>query len=354
MTKGVHDGRKESEGPFEEEGKEEDDGEEPHHARQPRPSRMGKCQVCSEGKLAKYRCPACEVASCSLECSRAHKTMGGGCSGKRDRTAFKDIRDFTDADVVSDYRFLEEALLERERAKRWRPQYGIGSGAAARSDRPPATAKVIALLTQQAKARGVELFCMPDGMARRVANTTFFDRRRDVLQWRIEWLFYGSDNGNRGVGNNSEGINGDSDREGNCICGSPGAGASGRRGAMLARPVAKAEDAKVDETTTIFTALRKHLKQGPGQAARLHELRRYTSAMKNATSSAGSSSNPATDLAVFLEKEGCPANARRFFKLKLDDTLKASLEGKRLLEFPTLHVAVLPEDAAKFPEPEEL
>ena len=116
------------------------------------------------------------VASCSLECSRAHKAGaaggggGGGCSGKRDRAAFKDIREFTDADVVSDYRFLEEALLEKERAKRWRPQYGVGSGAAARSDRPPAAAKVIALLTQQAKARGVELFCMPDGMARRVSK----------------------------------------------------------------------------------------------------------------------------------------------------------------------------------------
>ena len=144
-----------------------------------------------EKNPGKYRCPRCGTVTCGLACSKAHKTRGEGCNGKRDRAAFKDIREFSDADVVSDYRFLEETLLEKDRAKRWRPQYADGSDAAARSERAPASRKVIALLTQQAKARGTTLLCMPDGMARRVANTTFYDRRRDVLQWRVEWLFHG-------------------------------------------------------------------------------------------------------------------------------------------------------------------
>lgn len=312
----------------------------------PPPARMGECQLCS--KPAKYRCPACAVASCSLECSRAHKAAVGGCSGKRDRAAFKDIREFTDADVVSDYRFLEEALLEKDRAKRWRPQFGGGSGAAARSDRPPAAAKVIALLTQQAKARGVELFCMPDGMARRVSNTTFYDRRRDLLQWRVEWIFHATPSntsGDIGSGAGSDGNGGGGSR-------------GGVGGAPKPRPVAKAEDTKMDETTTLLAALQKHLEQGPGRAARLHELRRFTAAMKTLLAGSGSGGSGGGgggggELAVFLEKEGCPANAKRFYRLKLDDTLKANLQGKRLLEFPTLLVAVLPEDANVFPEPEE-
>ena len=119
----------------------------------------------------------------------------------------------------------------------------------------------------------------------------------------------------------------------------------------MPKPAAKADDAKVEETTTVLAALQKHLKQGPGRAARLHQLRRYTAAMKTLLAGGGGGGG---ELAVFLEKEGCPANAKRFFKLKLDDTLRANLEGKRLLEFPTLHVAVLPEDAHVFPEPEEL
>ena len=317
----------------------------------PPPARMGQCKLCSNP--AKYRCPGCAVATCSLECSRAHKTApGGGCSGKRDRTAFKDIREFTDTDVVSDYRFLEEALLEKDRAKRWRPQYGMGTSAAARSDRPPAAAKVIALLTQQAQARGVELFCMPDGMARRVCNTTFYDRRRDLFQWRVEWLFHASSITGQGVVENGDG---------SCAGSGDGGGSSRKTHSIMApKPVARAEDAKVDETTTVLAALQKHLAQGPGRAARLHELRRFTAALKSLLTAAesdggggggGGGDGSKSELAVFLEKEGCPANAKRFYKLRLEDTLRANLEGKQLLEFPTLHVALLPEDASAFPEP---
>ena len=35
-----------------------------------------------------------------------------------------DVRAFTDADIVRDYRFLEEVGAEGERAKRWRPTFG--------------------------------------------------------------------------------------------------------------------------------------------------------------------------------------------------------------------------------------
>jgi hypothetical protein len=37
----------------------------------------------------------------------------------------------------------------------------------------------------------------------------------------------------------------------------------------------------------------------------------------------------------------------------LENTFKENLAGKNVLEFPTLHVAVLPADAGKFLEPEE-
>ena len=122
---------------------------------------MGACEVCDEAPPAKYRCPACAVATCSLACSKLHKTLGGGCSGKRDRAAFKDIREFTDADVINDYRFLEEALLEKDRAKRWRPEYTPGTEAAQRSERPPASAKIVATLTREARARASSCSACP-------------------------------------------------------------------------------------------------------------------------------------------------------------------------------------------------
>ena len=282
--------------------------------------RLGDCAVCDAGVAAKYRCPGCAVVSCSLACSKRHKQMGEGCSGKRKVAEFKDIRDFTDADLVSDYRFLEDALLEKDRAKRWRPRFRPGSDAAARADRAPAAIKTVDLLTQKAADRGVQLFCMPDGMARRVANTTFYDRKRDLMQWRVEWLFHGPPTAR------------DDDEEKN-----------GRVGVEKVAPVARAEDAKVDETATIGSALRAHFAPGPGNAARLHELRRFRSLRERRKAE-----TPAT-IGIFLAAEGRRADDPRFHRLALDATLRENLNGKRVLEFPRLHVAVLPEDENAFP-----
>lgn len=297
----------------------EADGEPPSTAALPATKgRMGNCAVCDAGVPAKYRCPACSVASCSLACSKRHKISandGAGCTGKRDRAAFKDIRDFTDADVVSDYRFLEEALLEKDRAKRWRPQHGSGSDAAVRSDRAPAPAKSVALVVQKAEARGVRLRRMPDGMTRRVANTTHYDRRRDLMRWRVEWLF--------------------------------------RAPAAASEPAsvsASTSDAKVDETTILRDALAAHLRPVPGQAARLHRLRRFVAAVKEGKEG---EAGGASELAVFLAQDGRPANDPRFHKLNLNETIRANLAGKTIVEFPTMHVAVLPEDAKMFKAPDE-
>jgi hypothetical protein len=83
--------------------------------------------------------------------------------------------------------------------------------------------------------------------------------------------------------------------------------------------VLKAEDARVDETCTVRAALRRHLEPGPGRAARLHALRRFTVPMKtqNETAAAektggsgggGSADNldGEVEVAVFLEKEVGP------------------------------------------------
>jgi len=283
--------------------------------------RLGDCAVCDAGVAAKYRCPGCAIVTCSLECSKRHKQMGEGCSGKRKVAEFKDIRDFTDADLVSDYRFLEDALLEKDRAKRWRPRFRPGSDAAARADRAPAATRTVDLLTQKAADRGVQLFCMPDGMARRVANTTFYDRKRDLMQWRVEWLFHGPPTAR------------DADE--------------GKKGKSA--PVARAENAKVDETATIGSALRAHFAPGPGNAARLHELRRFRDPARERSLEAEGAKAPEGAIGIFLAAEGRRADDPRFHRLALDATFRENLNGKRVLEFPTLHVAVLPEDEAAFP-----
>jgi hypothetical protein len=57
------------------------------------------CEICSE-QPAKYRCPGCEIRSCSLDCSKKHKEESG-CNGKRDRLKFVSIQEFDDRQLLS-------------------------------------------------------------------------------------------------------------------------------------------------------------------------------------------------------------------------------------------------------------
>ena len=190
-----------------------------------------------------------------------------------------------------------------------------------RADRAPAATKTVDLLTQKAADRGVQLFCMPDGMKRRIANTTFYDRKRDLMQWRVEWLFHGP--------------RAPRDEE--------------KKEKKKPTPVARAEDAKVDETATIGSALRAHFAPGPGNAARLHELRRFRSLQERTNKNENENENETSSIGIFLAAEGRRADDPRLHRLALDATLRENLNGKRVLEFPTLHVAVLPEDQDAFP-----
>lgn len=54
-----------------------------------------------------YTCPKCEVKTCCLSCVTIHKKELE-CDGIRDRTKFIRMKDFTDTDLLSDYRLLEE------------------------------------------------------------------------------------------------------------------------------------------------------------------------------------------------------------------------------------------------------
>lgn len=62
-------------------------------------SRLGPCDSCSIAE-SKYRCPRCEVTSCSLECVQSHKSRTK-CSGTRDKTKYIATNKFTDLDLLS-------------------------------------------------------------------------------------------------------------------------------------------------------------------------------------------------------------------------------------------------------------
>ncbi|CAI5994802.1 unnamed protein product [Closterium sp. NIES-64] len=155
------------------------------------------CSQCQQDP-AKYRCPGCSAATCSVLCVKAHKTASG-CTGKRNRAEFVPITKFDDNQLVSgvtvesgrchdgqcgnesDLRFLEDALLQYDVAKRTRTALGVRYEAQ--------VGKHWGRMQQTARQRGVQLLLMPPGMSKRKSNRTYFQHRKRCIMWHVRWQF---------------------------------------------------------------------------------------------------------------------------------------------------------------------
>eukprot|EP00850_Spirogloea_muscicola_P016336 SM000131S26766 [mRNA] locus=s131:296633:298276:- [translate_table: standard] len=241
------------------------------------------CSLC-RGAAAKYRCPRCDTRTCSARCVAAHKAAPPGCSGRRDRTAFVPLQAFTDATIVSDYKLLEEALQQRGKAKRLREQ--LEGSARQVSQRGGAAAS----LCRQARNRGTTLVLLAPAMSRSKANTSFYDRRRRCIFWRVDWV-------------------------------------SEAAAVTLSSP-------KVDESLEIAEAFARALGAHAGQ-----ELAQKLAADCDAHTS---------QLQFLVRKEPSPANEPTFYKLLANEPLRLQLANKTVIEYPVVFV-VTPANVSQYP-----
>ncbi|KAJ9598053.1 hypothetical protein L9F63_026842 [Diploptera punctata] len=124
--------------------------------------RLGNCEVCN--KDAKYTCPRCEVKTCKLN-----------CDGVRNKVAYKHLSNFTNLDLLSDYRLLQETANNVENITRDpSKQY------TAKKELPINLYK----LRAAASRRGTQLHFLPHNFTRSKENTTYFnwERTADILE----------------------------------------------------------------------------------------------------------------------------------------------------------------------------
>lgn len=57
------------------------------------------CCICSNQEF-KYRCPGCQLKTCSLDCCKQHK-IRFNCNGIRDKTKYVKISDFDQSTFIS-------------------------------------------------------------------------------------------------------------------------------------------------------------------------------------------------------------------------------------------------------------
>lgn len=144
--------------------------------------RLGKCEVCGFHD-AKYTCPRCEVKTCSLKCNKIHK-LEVECDGQRDRTKYVSMNKFTNLDLSSDYRLLEEISRNVETVKK---NFGRKYDS---HIIPPHLFK----LRNAAHQRKTILKFLPQKFARHRNNTTQLHFKTNIIYWHIEWIFVNADN----------------------------------------------------------------------------------------------------------------------------------------------------------------
>ncbi|XP_025273562.3 box C/D snoRNA protein 1 isoform X1 [Canis lupus familiaris] len=136
---------------------------------------MSRCETCGTEE-AKYKCPRCMRYSCSLPCVKKHKAELT-CNGVRDKTAYVSIQQFTEMNLLSDYRFLEDVARTADHISR---------------DaflKRPISNKHMYFMKNRARKQGINLKLLPNGFTKRKENSTFFDKKKQQFCWHVKLQF---------------------------------------------------------------------------------------------------------------------------------------------------------------------
>ncbi|XP_021571595.1 box C/D snoRNA protein 1 isoform X2 [Carlito syrichta] len=136
---------------------------------------MSRCETCGTEE-AKYRCPRCMRYSCSLPCVKKHKAELT-CNGVRDKTAYISIQQFTEMNLLSDYRFLEDVARTADHISR---------------DvflKRPISNRHMHFMKNRARRQGINLKLLPNGFTKRRENSTFFDKKKQQFCWHVKLQF---------------------------------------------------------------------------------------------------------------------------------------------------------------------
>ncbi|KAI9917798.1 hypothetical protein PsorP6_012943 [Peronosclerospora sorghi] len=299
---------------------------------QPIEGQVPVCCGCGKSNV-KYRCPRCERITCSLHCCVEHKKQYN-CDGKRDRTKFLELKDFTDADLSSDYFFLEEISRSTNSAARSRSQLNAvarlytsnkmrklakgrrntGSSCASKSANSQRVDAIpvqhvnpdipadwimrfpvsVQLFAHHSAKRGVALTLLAPGMSKRTRNSSYIDTKRNTMYWRVEWIF-------------------------------PSAQVS-----------VNLFEERVDEKVTPFALLEKYLTPTQENVPVRGKLKKYTM------------QNWKKNIMLLLRKEFTSASQPQYYRLNGNESLESNLKRKAIVEFPVITVALVV-DAEQYP-----
>ena len=141
-----------------------------------------KCEMCHLNEH-KYKCPKCELKTCSLVCCKNHKT-DTNCDGKREKTKFLKMDEFTERELLNDYRFLEEQSRIVDASHRDPIVHDSGTFSSQSTGFYENLKKFVY------NEFGICLRLMPVQSTRHQANKTRFNRAIKMVSWSLELIFH--------------------------------------------------------------------------------------------------------------------------------------------------------------------
>jgi hypothetical protein len=169
----------------------------------------------------------------------------------------------------TDISFLDDVKRARDVARKSRP-------VPPRKDLP----HFMKNLRFQARKRGVRLLFLQPGMKRRKENSTYYNKAKDQLSWRIEWHFHSVQD--------------------------------------------TFVDHRVEDSAVLSEILLGHLTLTKDNALEHHKLQEYVK-------------KGVENIKVYLLAHKTKADKKEMFKLDTMQTLSSLFVGKTIVEFPVLH-----------------
>ncbi|KAK4189882.1 Box C/D snoRNA protein 1 [Podospora australis] len=178
------------------------------------------CSICHV-EPPKYKCPRCGARTCSVACIQKHKSRAD-CDGVRNPRAFIPATQLrTPAGLDHDFNFisaierarrrnetevievrqllndkeihLPKELESKQFEKVWHGDelHHVPNQHGNRHSVQDGAASFDKNVRRRLRQHDIEVVNMPKGMSRQKENTTSWNRKRNTINWQVEWLLYG-------------------------------------------------------------------------------------------------------------------------------------------------------------------
>ncbi|GJQ14440.1 hypothetical protein GpartN1_g6231.t1 [Galdieria partita] len=146
------------------------------------------CQVCCLDKnkdaanLAKYKCPSCGTRTCSLICVKTHKEQTG-CDGKRQKIQFVPMTQYTEETFLNDYTFLEQVHRASSAAtvqlQRWKDEQKSWFHVQKKNK----------VLERKAKQSNISVCFLPRVFTKAKLNQSVYSFKNGCIFWSLRLIF---------------------------------------------------------------------------------------------------------------------------------------------------------------------